>query len=75
MARQHRMGHEGFEQRFQRSRRSMCVENVGYNYHSAAAQFDGWKSSPVHERNMRDPNVTQMGIGNVNDYVTLIACR
>ncbi len=74
MANEHRMSHEGFRQRFGRSGRAMCVENVGWNYHGPAAQLDAWKNSPVHDHNLRDARVAQMGIGNAHDYVTWIAC-
>ena len=52
----------------------MCVENIGWNYRSPEAQFDGWRASPGHDRNMLDRRVDHMGIGIADDYVTLIAC-
>ena len=52
----------------------MCVENIGWNYGSPEGQFDGWRASPGHNRNMLAQHVDRMGIGVVADYVTLIAC-
>ena len=52
----------------------MCVENVGFNYRSPESQFEGWRGSAGHDRNMLDKRVDRMGIGVAADYVTLIAC-
>lgn len=52
----------------------MCVENVGWNYRSPAAQLEGWRASPDHDRNMLDPRVRKIGIGESKGYVTLLAC-
>lgn len=68
------MGHDGFPGRVQRSGFAMCVENVGWNYPSAQAQFDAWRASPGHDRNMQHAGVEKLGIGVVRGYVTLIAC-
>jgi uncharacterized protein YkwD len=68
------LNHDDFPSRVRRSGLVMCVENVGWNYRSPEGQFDGWRASPGHNRNMLDRRVDRMGIGIVADYVTLIAC-
>jgi uncharacterized protein YkwD len=74
MAKAHEMSHDGFESRARQSGFAICVENVGWNYWSPDAQFDGWRASPGHERNMLDPRVERIGIGESAGYVTMLAC-
>jgi uncharacterized protein YkwD len=74
MAKAGQLSHDDFPSRVRRSGLEMCVENVGWNYHSPEGQFDSWRASPGHDRNMLDPRVDRVGIGIVADYVTLIAC-
>jgi len=74
MAKAGQLNHDDFPSRVRRSGLAMCVENVGWNYRSPEGQFDGWRASPGHNRNMLDPKVDRMGIGAVADYVTMIAC-
>jgi uncharacterized protein YkwD len=74
MAGAHRMSHDGFQARMQKTGYKLCVENVGWNYPGARQQFEGWKNSPGHDKNLRDAGVTRMGIGRATGYVTFIAC-
>lgn len=74
MAKAGTLSHNDFPARARRAGLPMCVENVGWNYGSPKGQFDGWRASPGHDRNMLDKRVTRVGIGVVADYVTLIAC-
>ena len=74
MAKAGQLNHDDFPSRVRRSGLAMCVENVGWNYRSPEGQFDGWRASPGHDRNMLDPKVDRMGIGTVAGYVTMIAC-
>jgi uncharacterized protein YkwD len=74
MAKAGQLNHDGFPSRVQRSGVAMCVENVGWNNGSPKEQFDAWRASPGHDRNMLDRRVDRMGVGMVADYVTLIAC-
>ena len=74
MAKAGQLNHDEFPSRVRRSGFAVCVENVGWNYRSPEGQFDGWRASPGHNRNMLDPRVARMGIGTVADYVTMIAC-
>jgi len=70
-----RLSHDEFPLRVRRSGYTMCVENVGWNYHAPDAQLDGWRRSLGHDRNLLDARVTRMGIGVASDYVTFIACQ
>ena len=74
MAGAHRMSHDGFQARMQKTGYRLCVENVGWNYPGARQQFEGWKNSPGHDHNLRDARVTRMGIGISTTYVTFVAC-
>jgi hypothetical protein len=47
---------------------------AGTTDHQRVGQFDAWRASPGHDRNMRDPRVERVGIGTAADYVTMIAC-
>jgi uncharacterized protein YkwD len=74
MAKAGQLNHDDFPSRVRRSGFAMCIENVGWNYASPESQFDGWRGSPGHDRNMLDPRVDRVGIGAVAGYVTMIAC-
>ena len=72
-----RLSHDGFKGRFKKARQSgasSCVENVGWNYPTAQAQFDGWQQSPGHDQNMLAPDITGAGIAKVGAYITYFAC-
>ncbi len=74
MAKAAQLSHDDFPSRVRRSGLAMCVENVGWNYRSPEAQFEGWRTSRDHQHNMLDPRVDRLGIGAVAGYVTMIAC-
>jgi uncharacterized protein YkwD len=38
-------------------------ENIAAGYHTLAEAFSGWRDSPRHDRGMKDPEMTVMGIG------------
>lgn len=38
-------------------------ENIAAGYHTLAEAFSGWRESPAHDRGMKDPDMTVMGIG------------
>jgi uncharacterized protein YkwD len=75
MASARKLSHDGFRERMIRSGRPACVENVGWNYPTPAAQRRGWSESPAHDTNMLDPQIAQAGTAEVNGYVTFIGCR
>lgn len=75
MARDKRLSHYGFEERFAKAGSPRCVENVGWNQRTPEAEFAGWRDSPTHARNLLDPGVARMGIGIEDRYVTFFACR
>ena len=68
------LSHDDFPSRARRSRGNLCVENVGWNYRTPQAQFDAWRASPAHDRNMLDGRVDRIGIAHAGAYVTMIAC-
>lgn len=37
-------------------------ENIAAGYHTLAEAFSGWRESPRHDRGMKDPEMTVMGI-------------
>ena len=74
MAKAGTLSHDGFPSRVARSHAGMCVENVGWNYRTPEAQFDAWRASPGHDRNMLDARVDRIGIGTTAAYVTMMAC-
>lgn len=37
-------------------------ENLGQGYRNLEQVIDGWKHSPAHDRGMKDPEMTRMGI-------------
>jgi uncharacterized protein YkwD len=74
MAERGDISHDQFENRFARAGSTGCVENVGWNYRDAHAQFQGWKESPGHNAAMLDPGVRRGGIAIYDSYVTFFAC-
>lgn len=68
------VSHDQFDERFARAGSARCVENVGWNYPDARAQFDGWRQSPGHNAAMLDPTIHRGGIGVFRSYVTFFAC-
>jgi len=74
MAEHRRLSHDGFRDRFDRSRARVCVENVGVNFPHAEAQLDGWRASPGHHRNLLEAKVARMGIARSGAFVTFFAC-
>jgi uncharacterized protein YkwD len=74
MAAARKLGHQGFEQRFTQSGYAVCVENVGWNAATPAAEIDRWQRSDLHNKNLLDRRIGVMGIGARSGYVTFIAC-
>jgi uncharacterized protein YkwD len=75
MAREHRLSHDGFQQRFERARSPTCVENVGSHDGPPEVEFAAWRDSPTHAHNLLDPRITRMGIAIERSYVAFFACR
>lgn len=70
MARADKMGHavapgESIIERLNRNGYSALTagENVAAGYRTLAEAFSGWRDSPRHDRGMKDPQMTLMGIG------------
>ncbi len=45
------------------------AENIGMG--TAAAAFENWRLSPVHNANMLNPNFTSIGVGQASPYWTI----
>ena len=75
MAQRQRIGHDGFDQRFARSRRNRCVETLAADFTHADALLAGWLASPAHQAQLRVPQVRDVGVASVEGYVTLLACE
>lgn len=74
MAAQRRLWHDDVLQIVRASGSRACVHNVGRNHATPEHQFDGWRLSPSHRRNLLDPAVVRMGLAANDRYVTFIAC-
>jgi uncharacterized protein YkwD len=68
------LSHERFNERFRQSGRSLCVENVGWNYQTPEDQFRAWKTSEEHNKNLLNKTITRTGIAQTGTYVTFFAC-
>jgi uncharacterized protein YkwD len=68
------LSHERFNERFRQSGRSLCVENVGWNYQTPEDQFRAWKTSGEHNKNLLNRKITHTGIAQTGTYVTFFAC-
>ena len=75
MAREKRLSHDGFQERFAKANSPTCVENVGSNFGTPEAEFTAWRNSPAHVHNLLDARITRMGIAIEGGYVTFFACR
>jgi len=74
MQQEGQLSHNGFEDRYATVGYRLCVENVGWNYATGQAMFDGWKSSPGHDTNMKHVGISSVGLARVGAYVTMFAC-
>ena len=54
-------------ERFGYTNWSYVGENIAAGYVTAKAVMKAWKSSPEHDRNMRNKNFTEIGIGRAYD--------
>ncbi len=70
-----RLSHDGFDQRFRQTGGRVCVENLAVGFRREEDLLAGWQASPGHDRNLLDGRVSHAGIGEVQGYVTLMACR
>ena len=68
------LDHAGFNERFKQCGRSLCVENVGWNFKTPEGQFRAWKNSREHNENMLNKQIKHAGISKTGPYVTFFAC-
>ena len=57
MAQRARLGHDGFDGRFQRARSQLCVETLATGFSRAEALVVAWRQLPTHHANLREPKV------------------
>ena len=74
MAARSRLGHDGFDRRFQQARSGLCVETLAAGFSHADALVMGWRQSPTHHANLLEPKARRAGVASVDGYVTLLAC-
>lgn len=74
MAAAGRLTHDGFQSRFDRTRRDLCVENVAAGTTRPATLVAAWNRAPQHRRNLYEPRLRRAGLAGVGAYVTLFAC-
>lgn len=74
LARQGRLSHGGFDQRFARSGAALCVENLAAGSVNAARVVAAWRASPEHHRNLLEPRVRQVGLAFTDSTVSMLAC-
>lgn len=67
--------HDNFNERFGRTDRQLCVENIGWNAATPEDQFRLWKESKAHNANMLNDKIRVAGIAKAGPYVTFFACR
>jgi uncharacterized protein YkwD len=75
MHRRDDLNHDGFNERFKKSGRTSCIENVGWNAKTAKEQFLEWKKSRGHDKNMLAEDIRRVGISKEGPYVTFLACN
>lgn len=66
--------HDNFIERFKKSGRRNCVENVGWNYRTPKEQLNAWKESGAHNKNLLSKDIARAGISKAGDYITFFAC-
>jgi len=69
-----KLDHAGFNERFKQCGRSLCVENIGWNFMTPEGQFRAWKHSGRHNENMLNKQIRHAGISRVGSYVMFFAC-
>jgi uncharacterized protein YkwD len=74
MAATNRLSHDGFYDRYRLSGFGSCVENVAWNYPTAALLVGGWKASPGHNANLLNSRIRYAGMTRVGAYATFFAC-
>ena len=74
MARRTRLGHDGFDRRFQQARSRQCVETLAAGFRDAEALVAAWRQSPSHHDKLLEPQARRAGVASVAGYVTLLAC-
>ena len=68
------LSHRNFQQRFEQSGHTTCVENIANGYHNPKDLFEAWRNSEGHNMNMLSQDIKIAGISMAGPYVTFFAC-
>jgi uncharacterized protein YkwD len=68
------LDHASFHDRYKQCGRSLCVENIGWNFITPDGQFQAWRNSRGHNENMLNKQIKHAGISKIGPYVTFFAC-
>jgi hypothetical protein len=74
MAAAGRLAHDGFERRAARTGSDLCVENLLRGQVAPARAVHLWMQSPAHHDNLLESEAVYAGVGQVGQFVTLLAC-
>jgi uncharacterized protein YkwD len=74
MNRSQMLSHRNFQQRFEQSGHTTCVENIANGYHNPKELFEAWRNSDGHDKNMLEKDIRLAGISMDGPYVTFFAC-
>ena len=69
------LSHNNFDQRYDQSRHTSCVENIAKGYSNPKELFLAWKNSKGHDKNMLSKDIQIAGISMNGLYVTFFACN
>jgi uncharacterized protein YkwD len=69
------LNHDNFNRRFNESKRSCCVENVGWNHATPEEQLHAWQRSDGHNMNLLNRKIKGAAIAKAGAYVTFFACE
>lgn len=75
MSQQGKVSHHNFKERMEASESRLCVENVGWNNNDPQKRFEEWQRSLDNNQNLLAEGIVKVGIAEVGNYVTFIACR
>jgi uncharacterized protein YkwD len=67
--------HDGFSNRFVKSRALTLLENVGYGFSTDNSIFHAYMKSPGHKANILSKNTTHIGIYTKNSYNCCLFAR
>lgn len=67
--------HEGLHERFIQSGRHLCVENAAFYFKDPVIVVQAWLDSPGHKKNLLHPDITHVGLAQVEAYTEFFGCQ